>query len=271
MTTMGRLSLAGSVIALASCYAPRANEGVACSPAGECPAGQICDPATGRCARELADAGLADVPIDADVTRFVDDFERPDGAIGNGWIEKNPSVYSLARGEVVRVPTPTESYRDNMVHRPASEDLRDVEISVRVRFTASPPGYAQIFVRGQSETIAAPDAYDGYLLYVEGGLTDELVLGRQRGSVFVATLRRFTLAEPFDTTSSYRLTLRAAGNMPVSLHASVEREVGDQWIVIGETTAEDSASNRIKDPGTVGFAGNEVETYVYDEFRRVAL
>jgi hypothetical protein len=94
-------------------------------------------------------------------TVFLDDFERPDSDnLGNGWIEKLPTVYSIAGGEVVRIATDT-SYRDNLCHRPASEDALDAEAAIEVRFTEVPLGYAQIFVRAQSATLAAPGSYDG--------------------------------------------------------------------------------------------------------------
>jgi hypothetical protein len=248
-----------AAVVAAGCYDPSPGEGAPCSPRGECPSGLVCD--TGVCTREPAQ------PLD----ELLDPFSRPDGAaIGNGWIEKTAATYSLTGGEVVRIQT-TESYRDNMVYRPASEDVRDVEIAIGVRFTALPPEFAQIFVRGASATIAVPDSYDGYLFYVQGGQADEAVLGRQRGTPFVTTLSRFPLSPPLDAGSRYRMTLRATGAQPVALRAKIERREGDAWIAIGETAVEDHAATQITDAGTVGFAGNESATYIYDDFRRVSL
>ncbi len=258
-----------AAVAAGGCYDPAPREGAPCSATGDCPSGLACD-GTGRCTRTPGDAP-SDTTGDAPAEDFVDSFSRPDGAsIGNGWIEKLASTYALAGGEVVRIDTP-ESYRDNMVYRPASEDLRDVEISVGVRFTAIPPGFAQIFVRGEAATIAAPDSYDGYLLYIEGGQADEAVLGRQRGTVFVTTLSRFPLVPPLDAGSAFRMTLRATGAQPVALRAKIERLSNGAWTAIGETAIEDFAATQIDAAGTVGFAGNEVSTYVYDDFRRVRL
>lgn len=172
-------------------------------------------------------------------------------------------------GCAVRIET-LESYRDNMVYRPASEDVRDVEISIRVRFTALPPGFAQLFVRGDSATIAAPDAYAGYLLFIAGEQTDLAILGRQRGSVFVTTLASFPLSPPLDAGSTYRMILRATGARPVALRARIERLDGGAWTEIGETAVEDHTDAQIEAAGTVGFAGNEAATYIYDDFRRVS-
>jgi hypothetical protein len=258
---------------VAACYAPAAQEGAPCGPGGECPSGQQCDPASLRCMRMIAPPqdALPDAEIvDAASTDFVDAFARPGNAnIGNGWIEKNPAAFAIAAGEVIHFPTSPESYRDNLVYRPASEDLLDVEISVQVRFVQMPPRYPQIFVRARAGTA---DSYDGYLLYVEGGVdANQVILGRQVGAVFVETLSQFTLSESLNTTDRYRMVLRAQGTSPVMLAARVEKLVGAAWSSIGSTTFSDTAAERIAAPGTVGFAGDEVAAYVYDDFRRMAL
>lgn len=267
-----------ALILVAACYAPAAREGSPCGPGGECPTGQQCDPASTRCTRTIApvDAVVTDAPrviVDAATSDFVDMFSRADSAnIENGWIEKNPTAFSVTAGEVTRVATSPESYRDNLVYRPAQEDALDVEISVEVRFTQTPPRFPQIFVRARSATIATVDSYDGYLLYVDGSTTaNQVVLGRQLGTPFVATLSTFTLSESLSTTDRYRMVLRAQGTAPVMLAARVEKLVGAAWSTIGSTTFEDSAAERITTPGTVGFAGDEVAAYVYDDFRRTLL
>jgi len=220
---------------------------------------------------DVADAPTpADAPVDAASNSFIDPFTRADNPnLGNGWIEKTPGTFSITNDEVVRVDT-TITYRDNMVYRPASEDLRDIEVSIRVRFNQTPPRYPQIFVRARSASIAQPDNYDGYLLYVDGSTAMDVVLGRQLGTVFVVALSRFTLSEPLGTAVPYRLTLRAIGSAPVLLEARVEK-LGGTPVLIGSTTFQDSAANRITEAGTVGFAGDEIAAYAYDDFVRTAL
>lgn len=194
-----------------------------------------------------------------------DDFERPDGAdLGNGWVEKLPAVYSLSGGQVVKQTT-TTSYRDNMVYRSPMEDVLDLEISIEFSTTADPADYPQIFVRGQSGSIDTPNAYDGYLLYVAGS-SSAAVLGRQRGSVFVVTLEPITISPPLNTTDLFRLRLSAQGTDPVQLAAYVEVFGSGGWQVIGSATHDDSAAERIDSVGTWGFAGNEPDTFVYDNF-----
>lgn len=210
---------------------------------------------------------IEDARPDAASTDFVDTFTRANSAnIGNGWIEKNPAAFSITDGEVTRVATSPESYRDNLVYRP--EDVLDVEISVNVRFTQTPPRFPQIFVRGRALTTV--NSYDGYLLYVDGGAaTNQVVLGRQLGMPFVVTLSSFTLTEPLNTTARYRMVLSAQGTMPVMLSARIERL--NPVTIIGSTTFSDGAAERITTAGRVGFAGDEVAAYIYDDFRRVNL
>lgn len=64
---------------------------------------------------------------------------------------------------------------------------------------------------------------------------------------------------------------QAQGTAPVMLAARVEKLVGAAWSTIGSTTFDDSPAERITTPGTVGFAGDEVAAYVYDDFRRTLL
>src|SRR5687768_11424784 len=92
--------------AAVACYAPSPPEGAPCSTGGDCPIDFRCD-GTGRCTRTPADADAgADAPADAPAADLVDSFSRADSEeIGNGWIEKIPTTYSLASGEVVRVAT----------------------------------------------------------------------------------------------------------------------------------------------------------------------
>jgi hypothetical protein len=270
---MLRVVAIGAIVA--GCYQPAAVDGARCGPGGACPSDQRCDPATDRCtanpstpdAPDIDDAPVLDAP-DGPASGFVDDFDRPDAdALGNGWIEKVSPTFRITGGEVTRIDTMDSSYRDNMVYRPASEDIRDVEISIRVRFSQTPPRFAQIFVRADSATIATPDSYRGYLFYVDGVVDNEVVLGRQIGTPFVVTLERIVLSEPINTTDRYRMVLRAVGADPVLLHARLEKFVPGGEVVLGETTLSDADPLQLTAPGTVGFAGDELAAYVYDEFR----
>jgi hypothetical protein len=210
----------------------------------------------------------AEAAPDATAAQFLDDFNRADGiALGNGWAEKNPIAFELLGGEVVK-PTTQKSYRDNLAYRPSAEDRLDVEASIEVRFRAMPPDFAQIFVRAQRAGIEAPDAYDGYLFYVDGD-PSRVVLGRQRGGAFVVSLDTFSLTSPLDATRRFRMRLSARGTLPVELTATVEVLAGGTWQAIGSATHSDAEQERVQTPGATGFSMSEGSDTVYDNFKWV--
>ncbi|MBB6091662.1 hypothetical protein HNQ60_000508 [Povalibacter uvarum] len=196
---------------------------------------------------------------------FTDAFGRSDSdTIGNGWVEKTPSAFSLVGGRVVKQAS-TVDYRDTILYRPSSEALLNAEVSTVLRMSSTSIGYPSLFTRVQSNTVAQSNVVDGYMLYFDDSSTS-VVLGRQRGQQFVTTLSSFTLSTPLNTTDLFRLRLSATGTSPVQLQAVVERFVSGNWTIIGQTTASDSASDRLTTPG-VGALGGYVEaTYSYDDF-----
>ena len=201
-------------------------------------------------------------------TDYFDDFARPDSAnLGSGWIEKQLGAFSLAGGAVTKNPVST-GYRDNIVYRPAQEDLLDVEASIEFRVLDANVGYPQLLVRVQSNTVANDNVLDGYIVYVNNSPT-QAILGRQRGSAFVQPLATLSFTEPLTTADRYRIRLRAVGTNPVVLNAFVERLGPNGWQVIGQANANDGAANRISSPGSVGFGGYVESAYTYDNFTRL--
>ena len=199
-----------------------------------------------------------------------DDFNRADGAaLGNGWIEKTPEAFALAGGSAVKQSTFT-GYLNNIVYRPAAEDVLDVEVSAELRVTALPVGYPQIFARVQSATAGIEYNLDAYILYINY-TENEAILGRQLGADFVTTLATLNLSPPLNTSDTFRLRLRAQGTNPVQLNAWVERRNGTAWDIIGQATYSDNAANRIATAGSVGFGGYVESGYSYDNFRRTNL
>ena len=201
---------------------------------------------------------------------LLDDFGRADAAaVGDGWIEKNPDAFALAGNRVVKLAVPA-GYRDNIVYRPANEDVLDVEAAAELTFSSMPPGYPQVLVRVQSATVANPDTLDGYILYVSDTI-NQVVLGRQNGNEFVTTLATLVLDEPFNTTDRFRLRLSAIGANPVLVTGYVERLSGNVWEVIGQALVTDSSPQQIATAGSVGFSGFVESSYAFDNFVRVDL
>jgi hypothetical protein len=196
---------------------------------------------------------------------FLDDFNRPNNAaLGNGWIEKTAAAFSLAGNAVSKAATAT-GFADNLVYRPTSEAMLDGEASVEVRFANMPPGYAQVFVRGQAGTIAQAGRFDGYLLFTDNSAT-RVLLDRIENGSFIQ-LAQLTLNPGLNTTDTFRLRLRATGTNPVVLEAFVERLVSGAWQVIGQATFNDTAATRFATAGTVGFTGYvEGGQYTFDNF-----
>lgn len=199
---------------------------------------------------------------------FVDDFNRADGAsVGNGWIEKNDAAFTLAGGQVAKQVVGT-FYRDNIVYRPAAENVLDVEASLEFTLLTALPGYPQVIARLQTNTAANADAFDGYMLYLPDSGTSAII-GRQTGNAFVATLATMNFTQALNTTDRYRLRLRVTGTNPVQLSGIVERLAGGVWQTIGQAEIADAAANRIATAGSVGFGGYVESAYRYDNFARV--
>jgi len=153
---------------------------------------------------------------------FFDDFDRVDDtAIGFGWIEKSEPAFSLSGGQAAKQVVAT-FYRNNLVYRPASEDVVNAEASVEFQLTSLPTGYPQIFVRAQSDTIDVHQTMDAYILFVNNSAT-QAVLGRQLGRVYTTELAYITISPGLNATDTYRLRLSAMGTDPVELTAYVER------------------------------------------------
>jgi len=197
--------------------------------------------------------------------QFTDDFSRLDSAdVGNGWIEKNPTAFALLDNSASKLAVGA-GYRDNIVYRPAIEDLLDVEASVEFRMTDDSPGYPQVFTRVQSATAEIGDWLDGYILYVNNSNT-QAVLGRQNGSAFVTTLAGINFASSLNTTDRFRLRLRTTGISPIRLDAFVERWNGTSWDIIGQASVDDSSADRHSNSGSVGFGGYVEASYTYENF-----
>jgi hypothetical protein len=202
------------------------------------------------------------------VTDYFDDFSRPNSSnLGGGWIEKAPGAFSLQDGEVVKNGV-SSGYRDNIAYRPSAEDLLDVEASVELTLLDNTPGYPQLWVRLQSNTVGDTNIADGYIMYLNNSTT-EAIVGRQRGTAFVSTLATIYLSTPLNTTDRFRLRLSATGTNPVAVRGFVERLGQNGWEVIGTEGGNDTSGNRIGTAGSVGFGGYIENGYRYDNFTRL--
>jgi hypothetical protein len=225
--------------------------------------------------------GAVSHPVDAGVDApssplaFFDDFTRPDSPdVGNGWVMKHPPAFALTAGVIERRVPDSTDYDDNIVYRPVGESLLDVQVSIELHLgQVSTSGFPQVHARVQSSVTTAGQL-DSYFIYIEMS-TNKVVVARQHGAADGFTgLTTITVSPSFNTTDTFRLGLRVTGTSPVALTGLVERQVGNQFALIGQGAIVDNDPAKIVTPGTVGFSAGTPEVtdlYRYDNFTRTPL
>lgn len=226
-------------------------------------------------ASTASDTGTSPDANDGAPVAFLDDFNRPDAPlIGNGWIEKTASAFSLDSDSVLRAPAEDggPNYPDFVAYRPIAEDIADSQISVELVFSSAITGYPQIHSRIQENTVSAVGNLDSYLFYIPAD-PKTATLSRTRGLENLSDLTTATLTESLVPGERYRLSLRVSGANPVSLLGTVEHFTGGAWQMIGQTSFLDTDPSRLDDAGSVGFSASADDTdrYRYDNFMRTPL
>lgn len=206
-------------------------------------------------------------------TSFVDGFDVPDSVgLANGWLVKRPNVFGVSNHQAVRLDYAVD-YRDNVVWRPATEDLLDSEVSIEFTPGHLPPGYPQVFARVQEATISTANTIDGYIFYVDGDTTHAKIT-RQAGQVLPPALTTFTFGPALQLATTYRLRLRVTGTAPVQLEGFVEQKSGTTFTILGQATATDSGAGAFTTAGAAAFSAGQPEAsgyYTYDNFTRTPL
>ncbi len=221
-------------------------------------------------ANPMSDAGGSpDAGLDSSL--FVDDFNRPNGdEIGNGWIEKNPAAFGLAGNRAVRMSDRSVDFADNLIYRPASENVADTEVSVDFTFVNDAGGYPQVHARAQSGSVASKGTLDSYLLYVQTSTNG--FLSRVRGNLDLTDLQPIDISPPLDIGATYRFRLKVTGAHPVHVTGYIEVEAGSTWNVIGFANVDDDDPMQLDDAGSVGLSGSKDDiAYSYDNFSRTSL
>lgn len=199
---------------------------------------------------------------------FFDDFARADGAaIGNGWVEDNPPLFSLLDGEVVIDDPSMSSYENNLVYRPLAEAIADVELAAVVRFdTDSGAGIPQIFGRVQSD-VRSRSGVSAYLCFYSS--SGNLVM--RRNNVAVETdLAASGDPIPYTPSEEYRLRLRIEGADPVELSCAFEVLMGENWSSLEMIAHDDDEPDALVQAGSVGFSTHVgPQPYRYDDFYAV--
>jgi hypothetical protein len=194
---------------------------------------------------------------------FFDSFDRPDSSkIGNGWIEKDPTLFVLEQGAAKQVVSRSTDL-GLTVFRPAEENAADVE--VRSDFISYEDGNYTPWPRlvARLDPSLAAGSVRAYIAIVYV-YDQELRIMRGDRSV-ETTLATTHLSSDFSAVRRYRLALRVTGASPVTLVASVVDTTSGREIANIATT--DDSEQRIQGAGSMGFAGdNDVLGLTYDNF-----
>jgi hypothetical protein len=227
-------------------------------------------------AADVADARDEDATT-PDPLSFTDDFNRDDSStIGNAWVMKYaPAFQLLGQGAQRLFPDSNHDFVDNIVYRPTSESLSNVEVSVEVHFSGASIGYAQIHARVQPSTLGTSGQLDSYMLFTNASSTTAVIARQHGGSSAFTGIGNIMIAPALNATDTFRLRLRVTGASDVTVHGYVERRSGtNTWDVIGEASTLDTSVDKITTAGTVGFSGGRPESagiYTYDNFTRTPL
>ena len=202
---------------------------------------------------------------------FVDGFDRPDAnAIGNDWVEKTPTAWGLGDGQVLEEGAPL-NYEDNIVYRPAAEDLRDLNVTIEFEVAEfDTNNHPQLHLRLQHEDLDIPGSVTGYILFVD---EPDLSITRQIGGAFDAT-RSSPLTSQVVPDQRYKLSFTALGEDPVDLVGELYIFEGGDWTLHSSVAYMDTDPNRIDQPGAMGFSGadtDQIQNITYDNFTRTDL
>ena len=220
---------------------------------------------------------------------FFDDFNSGNSsAIGNGWTEKAPFVFSIENDTVVGIQTSSIVYRDSIVYRPAQEDRRDIRVAVEF-VRRAPYGMAQLHARTRRSTIEQDDVLESYILYVND-FAGPSALTIAVGPDLVATDECNLSASQFSSDlidgERYRLTFDVTGDLPVQLDGQIEWFNNGTWQAYASVSATHDLNTQpvpdlycgpgfmpapIRQAGAVGFSKWSTLSDIYDNFSWVDL
>jgi hypothetical protein len=218
-----------------------------------------------------SDAATADSADGAPKYAFADTFDRPDTltGLGNGWVTKTPSLRVSQNRALRFLSGVREDYRNNVTFRPATEAVRDVEVSTDVHFTVAMP-FPQVHARVQPGSALSPDTLDCYILFLQdnSGSSPVFKIVRQRGADFHVLLTQFSGPTKLTASDVIRLKLRVQGSAPVVLSASVEIQALGGFMPFASGGTVDTSEERIETPGVVGLSaeGESSGAFAYDNF-----
>lgn len=208
---------------------------------------------------------------------FFDPFDRDDdAALGRDWIEKVATTWGIYGGRLAAEvePGPFSFWQDHLWHRPPEDDAADLVVSVEFTITSPhPDNHPMLIARVQPEALEDRGSFVGYSLYASDspGIEDssQITLQRTNGEIY-EQWPSTTFARGFVPFERYQLRLAVHGELPVELHGALYQYVQDAWVLVGDVSHSDGASERIWMAGSWGGGGGvteaETHNYVFDNY-----
>lgn len=200
---------------------------------------------------------------------FFDDFDRADSqAIGNGWIEKQPTIFSISENEVVAADDLFHPYYEQVVYQ--DESVSDIELRVEFRIDSPDPlNEPHLVARAQPEGLE-PSAFNRCYILVPQLGQDRLCLMRfDPGGAFTQQCTDWPDSD-FVIGDRYRLVMTIEGPGPVEMTGRLEHAAGDAWEEVVAVEWVDNNAMQIDGPGAWGFSGGTSGTYytnfVFDNY-----
>ena len=215
--------------------------------------------------RFAPDEGGIDAASEAAATlpTFLDDFARPNGQIGNGWIEKTSGAFALTGGAVQQ--SQGGIYRNLFNSRPASEDAprRPRAGDGHLPRQRRRPRPASL---GSSRAPTWSITSSAYSVYPDGA--NNLYVSRDDGSMFIdqgssvdlTAPRRRSVVSPLPSGDGHEP--RAPGGLARAARRHRARD---------HHRERRDPRKRLATPGSVGFGSSASVDGRWDDFNRITL
>jgi hypothetical protein len=189
----------------------------------------------------------------ATTTVISDNFNRSDGAIGNGWLNTNTTPTASIVNNQLQIKQAAQSGNvTDVAYRPFTETATNQSVSVDVINYRSTINSGVILRLQSSSTIGV--RLHSYLITLAGN-TDEVYMQERHGTSGTGLIYE-SPPQSFIDGHDYRFTVTATGSSPTTLTATVYDITSDAQAFTYSTTDSTAA---LQNPGTVGLYNNNYD------------
>jgi len=218
-----------------------------------------------------SESSSAGTETEGEAPTFFDDFERDNSQLlGNDWVEKLPSVFSIDEGVVAAESNDLQDYFDQVVHQ-QDNVVADIELRVEFRIDSMDElNEPHLVARQQEDALTEGQHNHCYILVPQLSL-DRLALMRFDSLDAIGDVQ-WTDWPNADLVAGewYRLVMTIEGAAPVMMTGRLERSTNEGWIEVVAVGWVDNTPNQIVAPGVWGFSGGTTGTFynnfVFDNF-----